>query len=74
MASEVAFMSQECKKTMLRCPQCGKLTFWEDNRYRPFCSARCRVVDLGAWIDEDYRLPTQETPSHDDPMRGEENS
>lgn len=40
----------------LRCPQCKALCRWEDNRWRPFCSERCRLIDLGSWIDEDYRV------------------
>ncbi|MDY0263281.1 DNA gyrase inhibitor YacG [Syntrophotalea acetylenica] len=40
-----------------KCPRCGVPTRWEDNPWRPFCSRRCRMVDLGAWIDEEYRVP-----------------
>ena len=40
----------------LRCPQCRKPTVWDDNPHRPFCSERCRLLDLGAWADEDYRI------------------
>jgi hypothetical protein len=35
------------------------------NRYRPFCSERCRLIDLGAWASENYRIPVQD--SKDDP-------
>ena len=35
---------------LVNCPQCGKPVKWDPgNRYRPFCSERCRVIDLGAW-------------------------
>ncbi len=40
-----------------RCPICGKETTWEDNPYRPFCSERCRLMDLGKWASGDYRIP-----------------
>lgn len=30
---------------------------WEGNSYRPFCSERCRLIDLGAWLDEKYSIP-----------------
>jgi hypothetical protein len=30
---------------------------WQDNPHRPFCSLRCRLADLGQWLDERYRLP-----------------
>jgi endogenous inhibitor of DNA gyrase (YacG/DUF329 family) len=29
----------------------------------PFCSERCRLIDLGAWLDEDYRLPSNQNGS-----------
>jgi uncharacterized protein len=41
----------------IRCPTCRKETEWENNRYRPFCSDRCQLIDLGAWIEERYRIP-----------------
>lgn len=41
----------------LRCPQCRKKTAWGNNPYRPFCSFRCRSLDLGAWVEEEYRVP-----------------
>ena len=44
-----------------RCPLCGKPRV---QRFRPFCSARCRDVDLGRWFGEAYRVPTVE-PGHD---------
>lgn len=44
------------------CPRCGEPSQWEDNPYRPFCSERCKLIDLGAWANEDYRLPTQDSP------------
>lgn len=46
----------------VRCPQCGGDSPWtRENRYRPFCSERCKLIDLGAWASETYRLPVQET-------------
>lgn len=44
----------------LRCPTCGRETIWKDNPHRPFCSLSCRLVDLGVWLDEGYRLPAEE--------------
>jgi endogenous inhibitor of DNA gyrase (YacG/DUF329 family) len=38
------------------CPQCKKETVWKDNPFRPFCSERCRSVDLGRWASEEYRI------------------
>jgi endogenous inhibitor of DNA gyrase (YacG/DUF329 family) len=39
------------------CPKCRKPVKWEGNDYRPFCSERCRLLDLGAWVEEGYRIP-----------------
>ena len=40
------------------CPNCGATAEWSpSNRFRPFCSERCRLIDLGAWASEDYRVP-----------------
>ena len=45
----------------LRCPQCGGESEWsKDNPYRPFCSQRCKLIDLGAWASESYRIPVKE--------------
>lgn len=45
----------------VRCPQCGGESVWRaDNPYRPFCSERCKLIDLGAWASEAYRVPEQE--------------
>lgn len=40
-----------------RCPTCGKASVWEGNPVRPFCSVTCKLVDLGEWLDEAYRVP-----------------
>jgi uncharacterized protein len=43
------------------CPRCGKQVAWDaKNDYRPFCSERCKLFDLGAWATERYRVPVQE--------------
>jgi endogenous inhibitor of DNA gyrase (YacG/DUF329 family) len=45
----------------VNCPQCGKPIVWDkENRFRPFCSERCRLIDLGAWASENYRIPVAE--------------
>jgi endogenous inhibitor of DNA gyrase (YacG/DUF329 family) len=41
------------------CPICKKETSWQDNPFRPFCSERCRMMDLGKWASEDYRIPEE---------------
>ena len=49
------------KPRMVSCPHCGKTVAWEgSNPYRPFCSERCKMIDLGAWASESYRVPVAE--------------
>ena len=50
----------------VRCPTCRRQTPWEGNPHRPFCSDRCRVLDLAAWADERYRIPGEPVPSEPD--------
>ncbi|HMT79618.1 MAG TPA: DNA gyrase inhibitor YacG [Azonexus sp.] len=41
----------------VRCPQCGEDALWApENRYRPFCSERCKQIDLGCWASDSYRI------------------
>ena len=41
----------------MTCPLCRQPSTWQGNPWRPFCSERCQVTDLGAWVTERYRLP-----------------
>ena len=53
----------------INCPQCGKSTeYSSDNPWRPFCSQRCRQIDLGEWASEGYQIPVE--PSLDDYSTG----
>ncbi|OQY17275.1 MAG: DNA gyrase inhibitor YacG [Desulfobacteraceae bacterium 4572_35.1] len=45
----------------VKCPMCAASCDWEGNPWRPFCSERCRMIDLGAWIDEDYKVGHEPT-------------
>lgn len=41
----------------VKCPTCGKLIEYStDNPYRPFCSERCKLIDLGAWANDEYLI------------------
>jgi hypothetical protein len=52
------------KVRTVACPTCGAAAEWKpENRFRPFCSERCRLIDLGAWVSEAYRVPVQEEPA-----------
>ncbi|HEY5799039.1 MAG TPA: DNA gyrase inhibitor YacG [Burkholderiaceae bacterium] len=51
------------------CPTCGKKVEWTPaNKYRPFCSDRCKQIDLGAWAEEKYKIEggPPEDPELDD--------
>jgi endogenous inhibitor of DNA gyrase (YacG/DUF329 family) len=48
----------EGTKRHVHCPTCGQETVWsKENPWRPFCSERCRLIDLGAWATETHRIP-----------------
>jgi len=50
-----------------RCPTCRAAVAWATNPHRPFCSQRCRMIDLGAWAAERYRVPGERVPDDDEP-------
>lgn len=46
------------KPIQIPCPNCGKKIAWSStNTFRPFCSERCKLIDLGGWASEGYRVP-----------------
>lgn len=48
----------------VRCPTCLRAVEWTPAaRWRPFCSERCRMIDLGMWFDEAHRIPAEESTS-----------
>lgn len=49
-------MSDPQKPISVRCPRCGGRATWQGNPDRPFCSEKCRLVDLGRWAAEEYRI------------------
>ncbi len=61
----------------VKCPTCGKAVEWsEEQRWKPFCSERCKLMDLGAWAGEGYRIPERpgkETAGEDLPVNDPEN-
>jgi len=45
----------------VKCPTCGKAVTWgPDSPLRPFCSERCKLIDLGEWAAEGHRIPGEE--------------
>jgi len=53
--------------TIVKCPTCRREIEWSvDSAYRPFCSDRCRLIDLGAWLTEKHAIPSDEPAGPDD--------
>jgi uncharacterized protein len=53
--------------TTVKCPTCRRPVEWTpDSAYRPFCSERCRLIDLGAWFDEKHRIPDESPGATDE--------
>ncbi|HBK19237.1 MAG TPA: DNA gyrase inhibitor YacG [Gammaproteobacteria bacterium] len=53
---------------MVSCPTCQRSVKWtQSNEQRPFCSDRCRLIDLGEWAGEGHRIPGEAV---DDPSLG----
>jgi endogenous inhibitor of DNA gyrase (YacG/DUF329 family) len=48
---------------VVTCPRCGSAVEWTpEARWRPFCSERCKLIDLGAWASGTYRIPVAQAP------------
>lgn len=45
----------------IKCPICKTEVMWEGNKYRPFCSERCKMRDLGSWILEEYVVKSEDS-------------
>ncbi len=54
-------MKTPAKPAVVTCPTCGVTVAWTpENRWKPFCSERCKLIDLGQWATEKYRVPAEE--------------
>jgi len=52
---------------LVACPRCGTRRPWDPgNPFRPFCSERCKLIDLGAWSTGQYRIPDSTPVQPDD--------
>lgn len=52
---------------IVNCPTCQQGVKWTAaNANRPFCSERCKLIDLGSWAAEDHRIPAETPPDFDD--------
>ena len=60
-------MSTQAKPVVVACPICGAAVPWTpDSRWKPFCSERCKLIDLGQWAEEKYRVPADEQKPEDE--------
>ncbi|CAK9886024.1 MAG: DNA gyrase inhibitor YacG [Candidatus Erwinia impunctatus] len=56
----------QCETLSVSCPGCGKSVLWiEESSWRPFCSKRCQLIDLGEWAAEEKCIPGSELSEHD---------
>lgn len=54
--------------TTVPCPGCGAQVAWcAESPWRPFCSERCKLLDLSGWLLEEYRIPEPPDPEAPDP-------
>jgi|GEM_PF-205126 len=53
-------------ETLIRCPGCGEKCAWQNNPHRPFCSERCRTIDLGQWATEGYAIAGKPVPVNEE--------
>ncbi len=60
---------QAKKPAIVTCPQCAKDVIWDKelSPFRPFCSERCKLIDLGQWASESYSVPVNGNPAEDLP-------
>jgi len=55
----------------VECPTCGApVEFTPENKFRPFCSDRCKLIDLGAWASEEHKIPV--SPDAEDELFSED--
>jgi len=54
----------------MRCPICKQRFTWEGNPFRPFCSERCKLIDLDNWLEGRYRVAARVDAGEEDASRG----
>jgi uncharacterized protein len=55
----------------VKCPTCQRELAWTDSPFRPFCSERCRLIDLGAWLSEQRSISGDTAPAEEEPEPGD---
>jgi endogenous inhibitor of DNA gyrase (YacG/DUF329 family) len=54
------------KKIIVSCPTCKKTVIWNEQAFRPFCSERCKLIDLGEWAAEEKIIPGESIDAESD--------
>jgi hypothetical protein len=54
---------------LVKCPTCEKSVEYAGNEFRPFCSERCKLIDFGAWADEEFALPSESAELSEEDIR-----
>ena len=58
--NQLKTLSKDFLTMKVKCPTCKTKTEWNGNKFKPFCSERCRLLDLGKWLDEQYTIECDE--------------
>ena len=59
-------MLSVAESRLVACPNCGKTVEWTPTaKWRPFCSERCKLIDLGRWLDGKYQIPVTDIDDDD---------
>lgn len=60
-------MSSSASLLVVKCPSCQRAVVWTaESTFKPFCSERCKLIDLGEWVMEEKRIPGESLLSADD--------
>lgn len=63
------------KPRVVSCPTCSARVEWTpQSKWRPFCSERCKLIDLGGWATERYTIPAVDRDEEDEPRGGSESA
>ncbi|GAB4010402.1 MAG: DNA gyrase inhibitor YacG [Bdellovibrio sp.] len=54
------------KNLVVKCPYCKTEFEYQSSQFRPFCSEKCRMIDLGMWLTENYKVPSDQPLSESD--------
>jgi endogenous inhibitor of DNA gyrase (YacG/DUF329 family) len=57
-------MRKRTREAIVQCPTCTKRGPWFDKPFGPFCSHRCKMIDLGKWLGEEHTISEPLRPEH----------